>query len=137
MHIKSIFFAAVLGLGMTGSSPVFAQQGDAGDLGEKSYIAYCSDCHGLAGAGGGSLQPLLNVEIANLTELSANNGGVFPMLDVIHTIDGRSGLPGHEGPMPTFGYMFDPGIYGPPHAAEAVIRGQMLSIALYLESIQK
>lgn len=136
MNIKSIFFATVLGLGMVGTSPVFAQQADTSDLGEKSYISYCSDCHGLAGAGGGSLQPLLNVDIANLTQLSANNGGVFPMLDVIHTIDGRSGFRAHEGPMPTFGVMFDPGIYG-PLGAENVIRGLMLSIALYLESIQQ
>ena len=135
MHIKSIFFATVLGLGMIGPSSVFAQQSETPDLGENSYNAYCSDCHGVAGAGGGSLQPLLNIEIANLTQLSANNGGEFPMLDVIHTIDGRSGFRGHEGPMPTFGVMFDPGIYG-PLGAENVIRGLMLSIALYLESIQ-
>ena len=136
MNIKSIFFATVLGLGMVGSSPVLAQQADTSDLGEKSYIAYCSDCHGLAGAGGGSLQPLLDIDIANLTQLSANNGGVFPMLDVIHTIDGRSGFRAHEGPMPTYGVMFDPGIYG-PLGAENIIRGLMMSIALYLESIQQ
>jgi len=87
-------------------------------------------------AGAGSLSPLLSVEIADLTHLSANNDGVFPMLEVIQIIDGRSGMRGHEGPMPVYGEMFDTGIYG-PYGSEAVVRGKMLSIALYLEAIQK
>ena len=31
---------------MIGSSPVIAQQDGANDLGERSFVAYCSDCHG-------------------------------------------------------------------------------------------
>ena len=143
MYIKSIFLAAVLGLGMIGAVPAIAQQvpaiaqqGNGDDLGQKLFVGYCSVCHGEMGAGGGSLSALLTVEIANLTHLSSNNDGVFPLLEVIQIMDGRSGLRGHEGPMPIFGEMFDSGRYG-PYGAEAVIRGQMLSIALYLESIQK
>ena len=136
MHIKSIFFSAVLSLGMVGAVPVSAQQDNGDDLGRLSYNAYCSVCHGEMGAGAGSLSGLLNVEVADLTHLSENNHGEFPMLKVIHIIDGRSGMRGHEGPMPMFGQMFDTGQYG-PYGAEAIVRGQVLSIALYLESIQK
>lgn len=136
MHIKSKILTAVLGLGMIGATSVMAQNDKGGDLGQLSYNAYCSVCHGEMGAGAGSLSGLLNVEIADLTQLSENNHGEFPMLKVIHIIDGRSGMRGHEGPMPMFGEMFDTGQYG-PYGAEAIVRGQVLSIALYLESIQK
>lgn len=136
MHIKSILLSAALGLGMISVLPVSAQQDGGDELGRLSYNAYCSVCHGEMGAGAGSLSGLLKVEIADLTHLSERNHGEFPMLKVIHIIDGRSGTRGHNGPMPIFGKMFDTGQYG-PYGAETIIRGQVLSIALYLESIQK
>ncbi len=136
MHIKSIFFTAVLGLGVVGAFPALAQRDVAIDMGEKAFVAFCGNCHGESGMGSGSLEGLLTVEVPDLTHLSANNHGEFPMLKVIHIIDGRSGTRVHEGPMPTFGETFDSGRYG-PYGAEAVIRGHMLSMALYLESIQQ
>jgi hypothetical protein len=75
----------------------------------------------------------------NLTLLASQNDGVFPLLDVIHVIDGRTGVRAHGGPMPVFGRTFKseptegPGEYG--QAINA--RGRVLSVALYLESIQQ
>lgn len=139
MHFKSAIFATVLGLGMVGAVPAIAQQEGAGasDLGEQLYMTYCATCHGEAGDGEGPLGGLLTVNVPDITQLTENNHGAgFPMLQVIHVIDGRSGMRAHEGPMPFFGELFFSEDYG-PYGSEAVIRGQTLSLALYLESIQQ
>ncbi len=109
------------------------------DTGERIYMQYCATCHGDTGDGRGPLTELLTVKVADLTQLSANNDGEFPMLRVIHIIDGRTGVRGHGGPMPTYGDIFTseiPGDVG-PYASTVATRGRMLSLALYLESIQK
>lgn len=82
---------------------------------------------------------LMSVEIPDLTQLSLQNDGVFPMLKVIQVIDGRTGVRGHGSEMPVWGRQFtvevigDTGIYG----SEIYARGKVLSLAYYLESIQK
>ena len=135
MRIKSITTFVAFGLGVVLSSPSSAETADNG-LGVQSFAAYCANCHGENALGDGPLSRMLSVEVPDLTQLSANNDGVFPMLHVIQTIDGRSGLRAHDVPMPTYGEVFAPNNAG-PYGAEAIVRGRMLSIALYLESIQK
>ncbi|MFD1343958.1 c-type cytochrome [Litorisediminicola beolgyonensis] len=112
----------------------------ADEMGQTDFMEGCAGCHGESGKGQGPLAELLNVAIPDLTQLSAGNDGVFPMLKVIHTIDGRTSLKAHGGPMPIWGTVFKShaasasGVYGGP---EAVTRGRILSIAYYLESIQE
>jgi hypothetical protein len=106
--------------------------------GETSYQQYCATCHGMSGTGNGPMGEILTVPVPDLTQLSAANDGKFPMLDVIHIIDGRTGLRGHGGPMPVYGAVFDDeadpaGPYGVP----VVTRGRILSLAYYLESMQE
>ena len=138
MHFRSTILAAVLGLGMVSAVPAVAQQDGVGanDLGEQLYQTYCSTCHGDSAGGAGPLSSLLTVDVPDLRKMSANNHGEFPMLQVIHVIDGRSGMRAHEGPMPYFGELFFSEDFG-PYGSEAIIRGQTLSLALYLESIQQ
>ena len=63
----------------------------------------------------------------------------FPILDVLHVIDGRSGTRGHGGTMPFWGQVFSDqigeseGQYG----SVLEVRGRILSLAKYLESIQQ
>ncbi len=111
----------------------------AEELGEQEYMASCVACHGTSGTGGGELSDLLTVDIPDLTTIAARNDGEFPMLDVIHIIDGRTGVRGHGGPMPLWGdrYAFEIGDRAGPYGAELEIRGRVLSLAYYLESIQK
>ena len=143
MHIKSILFATALSLGIVGAVPATAQMEEYSEniLGQQAYAAFCGTCHGALAVGDGPLTELMTVEVPDLTQLSANNLGVFPMLYVIHIIDGRTGLRGHGGPMPVYGQLFEDDAieyydYG-PYGSEAIIRGRMLALALYLESIQK
>ena len=112
----------------------------ADDMGKTDFMQGCAGCHGETAMGQGPLAEFLTVEVPDLTQLSARNDGTFPMLDVIHIIDGRTGMRPHGDPMPIWGAIFksgalgESGIYG---GAEAVARGRILSVAYYLESIQK
>lgn len=106
------------------------------DVGKVLYTQFCSACHGAEGKGGGELADLLTVKVPSLTGLSAANNGEFPMLRVIHVIDGRSGLRAHSGPMPVFGSMFDSHSAERGYGAIVETRGRILSIATFLESIQ-
>ncbi|MGC9420488.1 MAG: c-type cytochrome, partial [Rhodovulum sp.] len=103
------------------------------------YIQACAACHGESGVGDGPLAELMTVPMPNLTQLSATNDGAFPMLAVIQIIDGRTGVRGHGYPMPVWGDRFKAeaessrGEYG----AELMVRGRVLAIAQYLESVQQ
>lgn len=112
----------------------------ADDAGRLEYENSCALCHGMDARGDGPFAELLTVPVPSLTGLSAANEGVFPMLKVIHTIDGRQSVRGHGNPMPVWGrqYEIEAEIedYG-PYGGEAVVRGRLLSIAYYLESIQE
>jgi mono/diheme cytochrome c family protein len=110
----------------------------AEDLGKEEYMNSCATCHGEKAKGAGPLAELMTVPVPSLTDLSAQNDGVFPMLRVIHTIDGRPGIKGHGYPMPVWGKRFEADIEDAgPYGSETLIRGRILSLALYLESIQE
>ena len=110
----------------------------ADELGESEYLNACASCHGESGAGDGPLAQLMTVKVPALTGLSAANDGVFPMLEVIQTIDGRQGIRGHGYPMPVWGKRFKDDIESAgPYGAEAIVRGRILSLAYYLETIQQ
>lgn len=119
---------------------VLASGAAADEAGHDFYLEACATCHGETGNGDGPLAELMKITVPALTGLSAANEGVFPMLDVIHVIDGRQSVRGHGNPMPVWGKHFeiqaDVDGHG-PYGSEAVVRGRILSIAYYLESIQK
>src|SRR6056297_711628 len=78
--------------------------------------------------------------IGKTPSFAAENDGVFPMLEVIQIIDGRTGVRGHGGEdMPVWGAVYKAPLAGEigDYAAETIIRGRILSLALYLESIQE
>ena len=79
------------------------------DVGERIYSQYCATCHGVDGGGVGPLTEIMLEKPSDLRQLAANNPaspGEFPMLRVIHIIDGRTGLRAHGGSMPTYGDIF-------------------------------
>ncbi len=109
------------------------------DIGKSLYDDYCAACHGASGAGDGDMANLMTIPAPNLTLLATNNDGEFPMLNVIHIIDGRTGVRAHGGPMPVFGRVFASTEPGPanPYGSVLEVRGRVLSLAMYLESLQK
>lgn len=105
------------------------------DIGAGLYADSCAACHGASGKGDGDMAGVMTIPAPDITKLAARNDGVFPMLQVIHIIDGRSGVRAHGGPMPVFGRTFS----GDSEGYEGVLaaRGRILSLAMYLESIQQ
>ena len=140
MHIKSLVSIATVSFGIVTAMPAFAQQEGYGEnsLGQQTYMTLCATCHGESGTGDGPFTELLLDKVPDLTKMSKNNGGEFPMLRVIHVIDGRTGLRGHGGPMPIYGEIFsDVAVESNlTYRDEAMARGRMLSLAVYIESIQ-
>ncbi|MCR8549815.1 cytochrome c [Salipiger sp. P9] len=114
--------------------PLSAQADQAG---EAEYLNHCAACHGVSGTGDGPLAEMMTVPVPDLTQISARNDGAFPMLAMIQVIDGRTGVRGHGYPMPVWGQRFkdsaeEMGSYG----SEIEVRGRILSLAYFLESIQ-
>lgn len=105
------------------------------DVGAGLYADYCAACHGATGKGDGDMANVVTIPSPDLTSLSVRNGGVFPMLNVIHIIDGRTGVRAHGGPMPVFGRSFSHD--GEGYGGVLETRGRVLSLAMYLESIQQ
>lgn len=65
------------------------------------YADNCAGCHGATGRGDGPAAEAQAEKPADLTRISARNGGVFPKVRVMSQIDGYSRA-GH-GMMPEFG----------------------------------
>lgn len=109
------------------------------DPGETEYMVACAGCHGESGMGNGPFAEYLNLEVPGLTGLAAANEGEFPFLDTLMVVDGRTGVRGHGGPMPVWGDRYEAsaldqvGVYG----AELIVRGRLLSLVQYIESIQQ
>lgn len=77
------------------------------DAGRGEYMVACAICHGESGKGSGKFAPLLNIDVPNLTQLSAQNDGIFPMMEVLMIVDGRTGVRGHgDSAMPIWGERF-------------------------------
>lgn len=58
--------------------------------GPKMYAQYCASCHGAEGRGDGPAAPALSKPATDLTALSANNGGEFPLYKVHYALGGNA-----------------------------------------------
>lgn len=108
-------------------------------MGEQVFLGYCAVCHGPEARGDGIMAEVMTVKPADLTQLSASNGGVFPTFRVVRQIDGRDPLLAHGGEMPLFGELFDM-----PDTAIASESGQPIltaspiaDVVTYLQGIQE
>ena len=118
----------------------FSTRAIADSAGEREFQNYCASCHGAAGMGAGPMAEYLNVPVPDLTQIAARNEGKFPFLEVIHIIDGRTGLKGHGSSMPVWGtqFMIEAGdTMAGDYSSFNELRGRVLSLGYYLESIQK
>lgn len=82
---------------------------------------------------------MLTVQPPNLTTLTSQNEGVFPYLDVFHTIDGRTTIRAHgTSEMPIWGDYFSRqiGEAAGPFGRELLIRAQVVALVDYIESLQ-
>jgi mono/diheme cytochrome c family protein len=75
--------------------------------GEALYFNHCASCHGANAEGGGPVASVMQVNVPNLRNLAARNGGRFPTEAVRAYVDGRSVNAAHgERVMPVWGDVF-------------------------------
>ncbi|MEL7212926.1 MAG: cytochrome c [Pseudomonadota bacterium] len=118
------------------AAPASAQDAEAGRL---LYMDICAACHGIEATGQGPMVEALTIRPTDLTQLSANNDGTFPIVRVVFQIDGRDPMIAHGGPMPIFG----PYLKGGPSVALRAPEGTPIltspaiaDLVAYLEAIQ-
>jgi mono/diheme cytochrome c family protein len=73
--------------------------------GPALYKTYCAACHGPEAKGNGPTALTLKVPPADLTRISARNGGTFPPMRIQRIISGEEERRGH-GAMPAWGPVF-------------------------------
>lgn len=135
MKLTTVLSSALI----LGSLTTFAAFAEETDIGAGLYASYCAACHGATGKGDGDMANVVSIPSPNLTLLAKNNDGVFPMLRVLQVIDGRSGVRAHGGAMPLWGQVFSDeiGDADGPYGSVLEVRGRVLSLASYLESMQE
>ncbi len=116
--------------------PVFA-----GDIenGQDIYQGHCAVCHGENALGDGPMAPAMMIKPKNLTLLSIENDGVFPLVRTIKRIDGREELISHGSPMPVYGNFFEgESIMLKTKAGQPIMTSQPIDdLISWMKSVQK
>lgn len=126
-------------LGLVAATPVLAQ---GMSLGEFEYRNSCAQCHGADGTGGGAVAAFLTSAPPDLTVLSRNNGGVFPVTAVYAVIDGSAQVGAHGRDMPLWGDRYmerlkqEQDFEFSPAERELYVRTRILSLIEYLSTLQ-
>jgi mono/diheme cytochrome c family protein len=141
MKIRHTFIAAALAaLSMNGTA--LAQ--DDANFGKHEFMRSCASCHGVSGKGDGPMAKSLVKTPHDLTKLSANNKGVFPIARIYAVIDGRVQVMVH-GPrdMPVWGDVYTRGLadrtprdFMSKELADTLVRVRILTLIEYLSTIQ-
>lgn len=140
MTIRPILAAIALASALAGAVAAQSPE-DPGSIeaGAAVYEVFCRSCHGAEGRGDGPFGDLISVAPADLTQLSARNGGAFPTFEVMRRIDGRDPVEGHGVIMPVFGPLFDVEVaIGKTGAGQPVVTSRsIIDLAAWIESIQE
>lgn len=101
--------------------------------GKAMFKQYCAVCHGMDGKGAGPASAALKAAPADLTSLTARNGGKFPDVKVFGSIKGEVGLAAHGSKeMPIWGDVFRS-----MGRSEAEAQLRITNLTNYVKSIQK
>jgi mono/diheme cytochrome c family protein len=105
--------------------------------GKEMYSQYCGSCHGRDGKGNGTVSREMKVKVPDLTVLARKNKGVYPLDDVMATIDGRRFVRAHgDRDMPVWGEAFHSETEGKKYGElTTLLKAKM--IAEYVGSLQR
>jgi mono/diheme cytochrome c family protein len=117
--------------------PARAASTTPAEAGKMYYKQYCATCHGANGKGDGPMSVALKTKATDLTLLAKKNGGKFPYMDVLDTIDGEKTIASHGSrEMPAWGQTFQADIGDDP-GTQALVRGRLMLLTDYIRSIQE
>ena len=106
-------------------------------VGHRSFVRYCSACHGAEGEGDGPAAAALQPPPADRTRIAQRRGGHFPVTAITAYIDGRIGIPAHgRRDVPVWGERFGE-IVGHEVLGAAVIRSHLELLIADLQAIQQ
>ncbi len=108
--------------------------------GRALFVDYCASCHGTSGVGDGPAAEGLGKRPADLTQIAARNGGVFPSVKVMSTIDGYTRRGDRSSVMPELGVVLQEGplvLVETGDGVETPTPVNLVALADYLESLQK
>ncbi len=109
-------------------------------MGSETFKAKCASCHGDDAKGKNAADIDLDVNPPDLRMISKRNNGQFPVFRVYAIIDGREAVQNHgTRAMPTWGSLFlsDTIWEGCSQVDETIVRGRIMELILYLDSIQQ
>ena len=105
--------------------------------GRAEYETDCMACHGIDGDGTGPVAPYMKPPPADLRRIAARRGGAFPHAAIEAYIDGRDPIAAHGSrDMPIWGAAFREESEL-DQATETRVRGRIVLLVHYLESIQQ
>ncbi|UWQ19937.1 cytochrome c [Jannaschia sp. M317] len=126
--MRALFLFPLLAACVSEGVPTEADIGAA--RGQALFAENCVACHGSDATGG--VGP-------DLTQLSARNGGVFPQVPVLATIDGLSRHGDAAAVMPEFGAgnLGDAVIVELDDGTATPVPADLLALSAYLRSVQR
>jgi mono/diheme cytochrome c family protein len=107
--------------------------------GRALFDQFCVACHGTGGLGDGPAAADLPRKPADLTRISARNGGTFPLVRVMSVIDGYTRT-GAAQVMPDFGAALAEGPVEMVDTGNGVMTptpSRLVALAEYLRTIQQ
>jgi mono/diheme cytochrome c family protein len=109
------------------------------ERGAELFAAHCAACHGAEARGDGPMAEILAVAPPDLTGLAARAGGTFPLEQVVRSIDGRTMILSHGGPMPLFGMILggEPAVIDAADGTPVITKAAVIDLAAWLEAIQE
>ena len=107
--------------------------------GAEDFGDFCAGCHGMSGKGDGDAAALLDRKPADLTTISARNGGVFPGTAVMAEIWGYTGGRDGASPMPQFGPLLEGELvpYDGGDGIQTPTPVRLVQLAEYLKTLQQ
>jgi mono/diheme cytochrome c family protein len=141
--VRQMLIVAFAGLVLIGQTGATWAQADS-EFGKMEFMRSCASCHGVDGKGNGPVAKSLVKPPSDLTRLSENNKGVFPISRVYAVIDGRVQVMVH-GPreMPVWGDAYTRGLadrmprdFMSKEMIDILVRVRILTLIEYLSTIQ-
>ncbi len=122
-------------------------QASAMSLGEFEYRNSCAQCHGNSGKGDGPVVEYLTQMPGDLTVLTRENGGVFPVERMYQVIEGTAEVGTHGRDMPLWGNRYRERAaliadedadfpFDPARDTESYVQARILSLIEYLSTLQ-